>query len=430
MKHNILQTSQNVHCVGIKGTGLSALAGILAEQGKTITGSDASGPAHDAKNITQDIDLVIYSAAVAEYNIERTAARSMGIKQLSYPEALGLLTENHTTIAVCGTHGKTTTTSMLSIILKDVIDPTILVGAKIRELHDRNFRVGQGKYLIIEACEYQRHFLHYFPDIICLTNIELDHLDYFQDEDDYRDAFESFLLRLPPDGKVIANQDDTNVVKVCEAIKQQRPDIVFIFYSSGNSEFQEFDLTTPGEHNNYNAMAALKTAESAVKIDKSKAIKQLNNFTGAGRRFEQFKCSNGTVIVDDYAHHPTAISATLKAARKKFGPDATILCVFQPHQHSRTIKLLKAFKNSFEQANEVIIPNIYQTRDTEEDIKSITAESFVEELLEHHNNVQYGHGLQKTLYDVQNRHKEFDVIIFMGAGDIITISDQLKSSCG
>ncbi|MCA9374371.1 MAG: UDP-N-acetylmuramate--L-alanine ligase [Candidatus Gracilibacteria bacterium] len=427
MKENILQTAQNIHCIGIKGTGLSALAGILQAQGKNVTGSDANGPHHDAKNISQNIDLVIYSAAVPPENIERKTAQAEGIPELSYPEALGILTQNYKTIAICGTHGKTTTTSMVATILKDEIDPTILVGANISILDGHNFYLGKGEYLIIEACEYQRHFLHYYPDIICVTNIELDHVDYFEDENDYEDAFISFFLRLSENGTIVVPKDHEKVMKLIEEVQKKRPDISVVNYSKEDSEFAQIEPVIPGEHNRYNGLAALKTAQTVSNISKE-AIQKINNFTGASRRFEQFICTNGQVIIDDYAHHPTAVKATLKAARAKFGPDKSILCVFQPHQHSRTRKLLKGFLGSFNEANEVIIPNIYQTRDSQEDIQSMSAEFFVEELSKHHPNVHYGHGLEKTLYDIQNRQNDFDIIIFMGAGDIITISDQLKSS--
>lgn len=427
MKETILQSAKNIHCIGIKGTGLSALAGILEAQGKTVTGSDASGPPHDAKNITPGIDLVIYSAAVPSENIERKTAQAEGIPELSYPEALGQLTQNHKTIAICGTHGKTTTTSMVATIIKDEVDPTILVGANIPALANRNFHYGKGEYLLIEACEYQRHFLHYYPDIICITNMELDHVDYFKDENDYQDAFASFLLRISENGTIIIPKKNEKIKKLTKDVQQSRPDIKFIEYGKDDPDFQKIHPSIPGEHNRLNALAALKTGQTIISLG-DEVIQKLNSFTGASRRFEQFNYPNGPIIIDDYAHHPTAVNATIRAARAKFGPDSKILCVFQPHQHSRTKKLLKQFTTAFQAANEVIIPNIYKTRDTQEDIESITAESFVKELSKHHSHVEYGHGLEKTLYNIQNRLEEFDVIIFMGAGDIIAISNQLKSS--
>lgn len=187
-------------------------------------------------------------------------------------------------------------------------------------------------------------------------------------------------------------------------------------------------MAIPGQHNIYNATAAFTAAREVTEVDKSAAIKELNTFKGTGRRFEQFLSSGGVIIIDDYAHHPTAIRATIKAAREKFGPDKRILCIFQPHQHSRTIKLLKKFTSCFNGADEVIIPNIYKVRDTEEDAKNMSAEKFVEALSHHHSNIHYGHGLEKTIEDVQNRFNDFDIILVMGAGDVIKVSDALKSS--
>lgn len=425
---NILETAKKIHCIGLNGTGLSALAGILREKGKIISGSDSCATPHDAKNITEGIELVIYSAAVPRDNIERLEADKRGIPQYSYPEALGLMTRQYRTIAICGTHGKTTTTAMTALILKDAIDPTVLVGARVHELGEKNYRTGKGEYLIIEACEYQRHFCNYSPEIVTITNIEFDHPDYFPDENDYRSAFESFISRLPENGTIIANYDDPNVVLVCSSVSTARKSIKIVPFGQDHPYFTQLKLTIPGEHNRLNGVAALLTAQEAGKIDARKAMEQLHHFTGAGRRFEQFNSSSGTIIIDDYAHHPTAIRATLKAAREKFGLDKKILCIFQPHQYSRTIKLFKEFAESFQLADEVIIPNIYKVRDSEQDSRAITPESLVEEIKKHHKKAIYGKGLEKTFYDVQNRIKEFDVIIVMGAGDITTLTARLKSS--
>lgn len=425
---NYLINAQKIHCIGIKGTGLSALAGILKEQGKEITGSDSNGPPHNPNNITGDVDLIIYSSAVPQDNVERLMAEKKGIVQLSYPEALGLLTREYKTIAVSGTHGKTTTTAMVAMLLQDLIDPTVLVGANVPELGGKNYRVGKGEYLIIEACEYQRHFLHYDPDIITLTNIEFDHPDYFESETDYKSAFDSFLMRLSDNGKIVANHDDPQVMEACSFARNIRTDIEVIPYGKDHHLFQQFRLGVPGEHNRSNALAALLTAEIVSPLDLQKAKQQLENFTGAGRRFEQTKYSKKTVIISDYAHHPTAIHATLKAARQKFGQDKKLLCVFQPHQYSRTIKLFNRFMTCFEHADEVIIPNIYQVRDTREDIDHMSAEKFVEELSQHHPHATYGHSLDKTLYDIKNRINDFDAVLIMGAGDVNKLAEALISS--
>ena len=425
---NTLQKSNKIHCIGINGSGLSALAGILSKTGKQITGSDSSGIAHNEANIEAELDMIIYSTAIPKDNVEIQAAKKLNIPLYSYPEALGLLTELYTTIAICGTHGKTTTTAMIATILKDLIDPTIIVGAGVHELGDKNYYSGKSKYLIIEACEYQRHFLNYHPDIITITNIEIDHLDYFEDKNDYKYAFESFIAGLPENSKIIANYDDQTTRNVCENISHlnNRPKV--IFFGSDNPYFNKLNLSIPGKHNIYNAIAALETAQQITEINIDESIKKLNKFMGAGRRFETFKRADGITIIDDYAHHPTAIKATLKAAREKFGPNAKILCVFQPHQYSRTIKLFKDFANSFSMANEVIIPNIYQVRDNPQDISNMSPEKLVNEISKHHKKATYGFSPEKTLYDIKNRINDFDVIIVMGAGDITKIAQSLKEN--
>ncbi|MBU1702912.1 UDP-N-acetylmuramate--L-alanine ligase [Patescibacteria group bacterium] len=422
---NILQKARKIHCIGINGSGLSALAGILSENGKTITGSDSNGIAHHEANITDELDLVIYSAAISQDNVEIMAAKKFNLPLLSYPEALGFLTDQYTTIAICGTHGKTTTTAMVATILMDIIDPTVILGSNIHEFGDSNYRCGKSEYLIIEACEYQRHFLNYHPDFITITNIEIDHLDYFLDENDYRSAFESFIARLPRNGRIIANFDDKNVRNLCEGLASlaNRPKV--LFFDKYNPYFNKMDLSIPGHHNIYNAIASLETARQITDINIDQAIKKLNGFMGAGRRFETFKRSDGKIIIDDYAHHPTAIKATLAAARDKFGPDSRILCVFQPHQYSRTIKLFNDFATSFGLADEVIIPNIYQVRDNLKDISRTSPEKLAIEISKHHKKASYGFGLDKTLYDIQNRINDFDVIIIMGAGDITRLTKSL-----
>jgi len=418
---------KKIHFIGIKGTGMSALANVLKEKGKIITGSDSNGPKETKENIKKDLELIIYSAAVPKTNIERKEGKKKEIKEMSYAEALGLFSIGYETIAICGTHGKTTTTGMISTCLKDEIDPTIIVGANIQELDNKNYRKGKSKYLIIEACEYKRHFLEYKATIVIITNIEIDHLDYFKNEEDYKDAFKEFLLQIKKNGTIIANYDDKNVKEICKEISKKRPDIKIISYSKNSKLFNQLNLSIPGEHNKYNAIAALTATMELTKVDSSTIVKILNKFHGANRRFQEHKLKNGSILIDDYAHHPTAVKKTIEAARNKFGRKSKILCIFQPHQHSRTKKLLKEFKTSFSDANEVIIPNIFTVRDSKKDIEEMTAEKFVEELKIHHKKVLYGNGIKNTTKLIKEKLKDFDVIILMGAGDIIKISKKLTS---
>jgi UDP-N-acetylmuramate--alanine ligase len=446
-----LQQFNNIHCIGIGGSGLSALAAVLNQQGYIVTGSDSSNSTiivslrnkgistinigHNSSNVSAQTELVIYSHAISFDNAELQEAKKRNIPCLSYPEAVGLLSKESNTIAICGTHGKTTTTAMIASVFKGITDGinslTVIVGAKIPELGQENYFYANNKqpdikkYFVLEACEYKRSFLNYHPTAIVLTNIEIDHLDYYKNENDYLLAFEQFLGNLAPDGLVIANFDDKNVTKVCNSIKFRRNDLKIISYgfnadSTYNIKNSDLKLSLPGKHNLYNAFAALICAIETFHPDPQtlKLIKNiLKNYKGAGRRFEEIGKIGNTVILDDYAHHPTEIKATLNAAREKY-LNKKILCIFQPHQYSRTHKLLNEFAQSFSDADEVIIPDIYKARDSADDIKSVNAQLLVREIQKHKKLVSYGGNLETTFKNVKKRAANFGLIITMGAGDI------------
>lgn len=391
----------NIHFIGIAGSGMSALAHIIKSYGISITGSDIEESPHKAENIDNDVDLVIYSPAIPETNIEIQTAKQKKIKTISYPEALGLLTKSFDTIAVCGTHGKTTTTGMIAAaLIANNLDPTVLVGANIAELDNLNCRVGKSNILLIEACEYKRAFLNYHPKYIVLTNIEADHLDYYKDEQDYKNAFTEFINKLPEDGILVSNSNANNAVS--------------------------FNLSIPGEHNIQNAKLAYALTMQ-FNADPQATINALNSFKGASRRFEIKGTIGKTTIIDDYAHHPTAIRATLKATREKYGADKNILCVFQPHQYNRTHKLLKDFSTSFADADAVIIPNIYKVRDTIEDQNKISPQKLVEAISNNHPNAIYGNGLRETEQKIKKSLNEYDIVITMGAGDVWKVSESLTN---
>lgn len=427
----------NIFCIGIGGSGLSALAALLHEKGNNVSGQDSSASAFtdsltkngisvsvgaDKQNIPENTDLVIYSAAVPESNPLRLEAQEKGIRLLSYPQAVGELTKQYKTVAVCGTHGKTTTTAMIALLMAHFDDPTVLVGANISELNNKNYCVGkEGGFLILEACEYQRHFLEYNPQIIVLTNVELDHLDYFKDEEDYYSAFKEFIGKLEPNGSLICNLQDTN----CENVAATTPNR--IDYQPDSS----IELSIPGDHNKANASAALAAVKHILNLsdDQLQQAKELLfNFKGTSRRFELIGEKDGTKIYDDYAHHPTAIKATLKAAREKFGPQAKILCIFQPHQYSRTKKLYKDFLSAFADTDSVIIPNIYKVRDSEADAQAVSAEQLAKDLAANHPDSQFGNGLDNTLKTIKPLLPDYDVVITMGAGDISELPQRIISS--
>lgn len=449
-----LGQSKNIYCVGIGGSGVSALAAILKKSGKNVSGSDSNlSPTteklrimgipvhigHNEQNPPKNTDLLIYSPAVKDDNPERIKAKRHGISQLSYPEAVGELTKEKNTVAVCGTHGKTTVTSMVStILIKAGKDPSVLVGSHIKELENGNHRLGKGEWLIIEACEYCRNFLNYHPAAIILNNIEADHLDYYKDSKDYISAFNEFTLKLPQNGLLVANNEDKNTIILVKKIKNKRPDIKIVTFGGQSGDFQEnngqiiykektigaLNMIIPGRHNTLNALAAIALSIS-IGIDSQKALEAVNNFSGAARRFEFLGEREGCMIYSDYAHHPTEIEATLLAAREKFGDEAKILAVFQPHQYSRTYKLKNKFATAFNHADMTIVSDIFMTRDNATDIIKINSEKLVKMIKVHNNNVKYGGNLNQTFQQTVSILGAYDVVIIMGAGDVDIIAKQL-----
>jgi len=432
---------------------MSGLARLLAESGHSVSGSDEKdSPAvqnllkegipvdigHKAENLPAAAELLVYSPAVDDGNSERIEAGKRGLRQLSYPQAIGMVTENFETISICGTHGKTTVTGMgAAALVKAKADPTVIVGATTKELGGRNERLGGGPYFLIESCEYRRGFLNYNPKVIIITNIELDHLDYYKNLEDYVKAFREYIEKLPPNGLLIANSDDKNVQTI---IKDFTNCPVITFGTSKTADYRlaessvmhegevlaEFKLLIPGIHNQMNATAVIALCYE-LGIDMVSAIDALNSFSGAGRRCEEKGKIGNTIILDDYGHHPTEITATLKAVREKYGSDKKILCIFQPHQYSRTLKLLPAFARAFSDADQVIIPNILRARDSDAEVKAITPQGLVQEIAKFNKNVSYENGLENTAVAAKKLAPQFDVIITMGAGDVYKIADALLS---
>jgi len=422
-----------IHFIGIGGIGVSALAQYYLSKGHEVSGSDLVSSEitdflkkkgvkiyiglHKKKCLKHDIKQVIYSPAVKKDNPELLEAKKRGIKIQSYPQALGELTKKYFTIAVSGTHGKSTTTAMISLILiKAGFDPTVILGTKLKEFENSNFRMGKGKYLVIEADEWNASFLNYWPKIIVLTNIEKEHLDYYKNLKHILKTYKEFISHLPKSGIVIANRKDENIKKV-----------ISNFQSLKSKDIQKLKtiLKIPGEHNILNALASLKTAR-ILKIPDRTSFKALSEYKGAWRRFEQHKLKIGkwkVEIISDYAHHPTEIRATLKAAREKFS-NKKIWCIFQPHQYQRTFYLFKDFVKVFREIaiDKLIITDIYDVAGREKgNIRSkINSEKLVKAIgrawaiyLPKEKIVNY---LKKNL-------KGVEMIIIMGAGDIYKIID-------
>jgi len=421
-----------IHFIGIGGIGVSALAQYFLSKNYQISGSDLNSSEitqklenqginiiigkHSSKNISKDINLVIYSPAVISTNLELKKAKSLGIKTQTYPQALGEITKKYYTIAVSGTHGKSTTSSMLAIILSNAgFDPTVIIGTKLKEFGDSNFRSGNSKYLVIEADEYKESFLNYHPKIIVVTNIDNDHLDYYKNLENILKSFSKYFKKMNKKGFLIANNDDENTKKVVNKNT--------IFYSLQEKEAKEIKkiIKIPGDHNIQNALAAFKVAQ-LLGIKKEKILEGISLYKGSWRRFEIFNKKNFTLI-SDYGHHPTEIEKTLKATREKF-PTKRIRCVFQPHQIKRTLYLFDDFIKVLKEApvDEIILSDIYNVAGREDFKKNISSKKIAETIKS--SKVKYKKNVKE--YVIKTTKKN-EILIIMGAGDIYNLFLELKN---
>ncbi len=433
-----------VHFIGIGGIGVSALAQYYLAKGHKVSGSDlasseitellkkkGAGLLIGKNKIPRNTDLVIYSPAVPPNNSELAEAKKLEIKYLSYPEALGELIKQYFTIAVSGTHGKSTTTALLSLILiKAGLDPTVIIGTKLKEFGNSNFRTGKSKYLIIEADEHMASFLNYWPRIIVLTNIDADHLDYYKNLTNILRTFQKYVLHLSRDGVLIINNDDGNIRKMLISkskflISKQIP---IKKYSTKQPETKKLKkiLKVPGEHNVYNALAALAAART-LKIPDSISFKALAEYKGAWRRFEIIQ-TKPFILISDYGHNPQKALATLKATREKY-PNKKIWCVYQPHQYQRTYYLFKDFIKVFKEApiDNLIITDIFDVAGREE--KTIRQKVDSLKLVKAINKSSVIYLPKEKIVSYLKRNiKNGEVVIIMGAGDIYNITFQLKNN--
>ncbi|MBD3269916.1 hypothetical protein GF376_00140 [Candidatus Peregrinibacteria bacterium] len=427
---------QNIYIIGIGGIGISGLTQILFEGNKSISGSDIQennitkslrnskinvNIGHNSDNITDKYDLIIHSSAIPADNPELLEAKRLNIKTLTYPEALGLLTKDYRTITISGTHGKTTTTAMTYEALSAIgIDPTVIVGTTYPSFNNKNYHLGKSEYLLIEACEYKNAFLNYHPDIALITGVEPDHFDFFKSKNNYINAFRKFLRNIKKNGKVIFNENDNDLLDLVN--EKEFSNLSKIKYDRSKNLGKLF-----GNHNQENAAGAYTIAKQLTEdpLKMEYVIEKLKNFKGTSRRMEYLGKIGKTKVFDDYAHHPTAIKKTLEGYKKTF-PDEKILCVFQPHQYSRTKKLFKEFANSFTACEKVIIPNIYEARDSDKDKESINAKILVEAINEISKNKAIdGINHYDTLEIIKSISSQYNTIIVMGAGDITNLAHQL-----
>lgn len=375
----------------------------------------------DGSGIVPSTDLFVYSEAIPETSPERMKARELNIRQVSYFAAVGELTKGKPVIAICGTHGKSSTTAMVARMLTELgEDPNVIVGTKLREFNGRNWRAGRGKWWVVEACEYRRSFHYLSPTIVLLTNADGDHFDAFGSLDDYHQAFVDFLKLLPPDGKVIVHGGDAQAKAIVVAATRESIDA---------DQEPHISLQTPGKHMQENAQLALALAKH-LKLDEAKAQKALSGYAGSWRRMEvKGILSNGVTVIDDYGHHPTEIRATLNAIANAYN-GRRIICVYQPHTHDRTLKLWNDFTKAFTDANTVVLCDVYDARpDTERELADVDK---LARAIEHESKVHCRaiHGTLENVKEVllSSIVQPNDVLLVMGAGTITSLASSVAES--
>lgn len=448
----------HVHFIGIGGISMSGLAAVLLEERFTVSGSDTKESSltdwlegkgasivyrQSASNITDGIDVVVYTAAIHPDNPEFAAAREKGIPMLSRAELLGQLMRNYEiSAAVAGTHGKTTTTSMLAhLMMAGELDPTISVGGILPSIGG-NIRIGSSEVFLTEACEYTNSFLSLSPKIGIILNIEADHLDFFKDLDDIRHSFRLFAEKIPADGTLIIGDRIQNLDYITAGLPCR---VVTFGYDSGdyhaadiaydendsasftliknNVPAGRYRLSVPGEHNVSNAAAAL-AAGDLLGIPYEKMAAGLADFKGTDRRFQKKGEVSGITIVDDYAHHPTEIEATLRTAAKY--PGNTTWCVFQPHTYSRTKSLLNEFVEALSLADKIVLADIYAAREAND--PEISSSMLYEKLVSRGKDAWYFPSFKEIEAFLMENCTPGDLVITMGAGDIVTVGEDLLAN--
>lgn len=456
-----LKQYKHIHMIGIGGTSMSGIATILKKWGFYVTGSDANQSelvdkliennipvviGHDLENIKR-ANLVVYSAAIPEDDVEMLEAKRLGIQTMERSTFLGLITKAYrNTICVSGTHGKTTTTSMLSVcFLEAKKDPTIQVGAILKQIGG-NYRVGNSDCFILESCEYVESFLKFHPRTEVILNIDNDHLDYFKDLDHIKNAFVKFVKLLPEDGLLVVNADDENCASLYKnttakivtfGINNEKCNFVARNISYDNNGFPLFDvyrnntfyksikLSVPGLHNVYNALACIATCHE-YGIEKETIKTALAKYTGAHRRFELVGETNGAYVYDDYGHHPTEIKAVYDAMKKKKYNRSWV--VFQPHTYSRTKNLLTDFAQVLSGFDNIIVTDIYAAR--EKNTLGISSTDLV-------NQININRIGKKAIYMsdfneiakyIRDRVMPNDIVLTIGAGTVTNIGPMIVNS--
>ena len=450
---------KNIHMIGIGGVSMSGIAEILLNFGFNVTGSDSSASeiteilnkkgihvviGHDLDSISKS-DLVVYSAAIKQDDPEMLEAKRLGIPTIERADFLGELTRCYKdTIAVSGTHGKTTTTSMISLCFLEALkDPSIQVGAILKQI-DGNYKVGNSEHFIIEACEYVESFLKFSPKAEVILNIDNDHLDYFKTFENIKNAFIKYVKILPDDGLLVLNGDDTNCLDLTQytkaktltyGITNKNTDffaVNIVFDTDGFPEFDVYNrngfydrikLNVPGTHNVLNCLACIALCnEYGIKKEDIKSA--LLKFTGAHRRFEFKGKVNGASIYDDYGHHPTEIVATAKSLMNKKYNESWV--VFQPHTYSRTKNLLDDFAKALLNFDNIIILDIYAAR--EKNTYNISSKDLVDKIISLGKDAKYIPDFYECVSYIKENVKENDIIMTLGAGTVTQIGPMLLNN--
>ena len=451
-----LKIYRHIHMIGIGGVSMSGIAEILKHWGFTVTGSDWSESeitkklnldgihvviGHDV-NMVAKADIVVYTAAIKQDDPELVKAKELGIPTVERADFLGLITKAFdNTICISGTHGKTTTTSMVSMcFLEAGLDPSIQVGAELKAI-DGNYRIGKSENFIIEACEYVESFLKFYPKAEIILNIDNDHLDYFKNIENINLAFIKYVKLLPSNGLLVVNSDNDYCAKLHEytdakvvsyGIKNEKANFVarnITFNKNGfalfdvyhnNNFYGSFELSVPGPHNVLNALACISLCDS-YGISKTDIKSALKKYTGAHRRFEFVGNINGASIYDDYGHHPTEIKATAIALKKKIYNQSWV--VFQPHTYSRTKNLLDDFADSLTYFDNIIITDIYAARET--NTYNVSSEDIVKKIKELGRTAIYIKDFEDIVSYLKEHAQKDDIILTLGAGTVTKIGPML-----
>ena len=460
---NDYKEKDKIHIIGIEGAGTSALALLYKKNGYQVTGSDNGDhfygdilakakikvfTKYNSKNITDNVTKSIYSTSIKKNNPEFVESKKRGLKIISYPEALAELFNAKTGIAICGTHGKTTTTAMLSFVLNKLgLDPTAIVGSKVIDWQSNNIS-GKGDYFVIEADEYQNKLKYYNPWAIILTSVDYDHPDFYKTFIDYKKAFSDFVKKIPQHGFLTYCKDSRDVIDVVQGanclklsygfsndadyqikddqIKTNEIDRkikqVFDVYYKGEI-LESFVINLLGKHNVLNATAVISFCHK-LSLDMKKVKKYLLEFSGTVRRFEFVGEKNGAILIDDYAHHPEEIKATLKTAQEIY-PNKKIIAIFHPHSFTRTEALLNDFAQSFDNVKKVFILDIYGS--ARENSGKVSSQDLVDKINQYalSDKAEYIPTIEGVVNFLQDKIGQDEIIISIGAGDVWQVTHSL-----